>query len=177
MLRVRELRPFGQVAKYSNVDLGRDQGSGRGDTACSFFRPKQEYYECFTFLPDTIHNRIVMLHNPKVELAEWKGGVWVSVPPSAAEEYLGPATGTVPPPGKPVAAKVHSLQASDGRVVVNDLEGFLGIPEKAQVELLKSGRIMGEALAEILSSEDSRISKKVRDAAIAAAEKIEVLQK
>jgi hypothetical protein len=181
-LRVREVRPFGSVAKYSGLDLGRDQGSGRGEVIATFFRESVnaagvKSYECFTFVPDTIHNRLQLLQR-NVELAEWVGE-WVLVGKESIEGYLAPAkalfTARAAIDGADLVAGVGSAEVGVEKpapVVVSGLSDFLQLKKETQLELLAREDFGEDALKEILDCTDPRLSKKVREAAIAKADKL-----
>lgn len=177
-LRVRETRNFGSVAKYAGVDLGREQGTGRGEVVASFFRVTAEgRYECFTFLPDTIHNRLMLLQR-QVELAEWDGVEWVLVGKDSVDGYLAPAKPRFNALAITAAVDGVELQGSGpnvelpGPVVISGLEDFLGLSKDAQLEVLAREDFAAEALQEVLECKDSRLSLKVRNAAIRKAERI-----
>jgi hypothetical protein len=177
-LRVREVRPFGSIAKYSGLDLGRDQGTGRGDVTASFFRVTEDKrYESFTFVPDTLHNRLQLLQR-QVELAEWDGAEWVLVGKESIDSFLAPAKTVALPraviegvelTATPGNAEVAGAGAA---VVVSGLSDFLQLKKEVQLELLAKEDFPADALKEILESADPRLSKKVREAAIAKAEKL-----
>lgn len=176
-LRVREIRNFGSVAKYSGVDLGRDQGSGRGDVSASFFRVTEDKrYECFTFLPDTIHNRLQLLQR-QVELAEWVGDSWALVGKDSIEGYLAPAVAMQSAQVAPVGVELGSAALTEDPalaepVVVGGIEDFLGLSKETQLEVLARDDFSAEALTEILECRDSRLTSRVRNAAIRKAEKL-----
>ncbi len=68
-LIVRETLAVGKNAKYGNVDLGYKEGISRGSTAASLSRPGKEGENIFlTFLPDTLHNRSVLLQKNSHEV-------------------------------------------------------------------------------------------------------------
>lgn len=184
-LRVREVRPYGSIAKYSSVDLGRDQGTGRGEVSASFFRiTEDKRYECFSFVPDTLHNRLQLLQR-QVELAAWDGAEWVLVGKDSIESFLAPAKTVILPRAAMAAVDGVELQGSDqmaevgqvgvekpAPVVVAGISDFLQLKKEVQLDLLAKEDFPAEALKEILDSTDPRLSKKVREAAIAKAEKL-----
>lgn len=179
-LRVREVRSFGSVAKYSEVDLGREHGTGRGDVTAAFFRVTPENaYECFTFLPDTIHNRLQLLQR-QVELAEWDGVEWVLVGKDSIEAFLAPAKTVALPRVEPLGdSDVGVYEGAElgatekpAAVVVSGISDFLQLKKETQLEIMARDDFSAEALKEILDCTDPRLSKKVREAAILKAEKL-----
>lgn len=169
-IRCREVRKQGSIAKYAALDLGRDQGSGRGDVTATFFRVTPDgQWESFTFIPDTIHNRLQLLQR-NVELAEWRDGVWHAVGKDSVEAFLAPAL--LPDPVLPAGESVQADKGQPEKVVVNSLSDFLQLKKEVQLELLASDDFGSTALNEILASTDPRLSKKVREAAMAKAEKL-----
>lgn len=179
MLRAREIRQYGSVAKYPNLDLGRDQGSGRGEVIASFVRPTQdEKFECFTFVPDTLHNRVALIQRPGVELAEVEGDLrWRKLTWKDVEPYLAPAVED----GEPIAAidgaPMTATSGKDvaevgGETVISDLEDFLQLSKRDQLAAVKDEGFPEAKLAEILECTDSRLSEQARDAALRKAERL-----
>lgn len=160
-IRVREVRKLGSIAKYAALDLGRDQGSGRGDVSATYFRVTPDsQYESFTFVPDTVHNRLQLLQR-NVEVAEWREGAWHAVGKDSIEAFLAPAILSLP-----------AVIATPEKLVVNSLSDFLQLKKEVQLELLAQEDFSADALKELLECSDPRLSKKVREAAIAKAEKL-----
>jgi hypothetical protein len=175
MLRAREIRPYGSPARYASLDLGRDQGSGRGEVLASFSRPTEDgKFECFTFVPDTLHNRVQLLLKSAVEVAEvppigpamqWRRLTWKDLEPLLAPVMVEQEAPTEP------AAEPSEVEEST-EAVIGGLEDFLQLSRRDQLAAVKMDEFPDEKLQEIIDCTDGRLSVQARDAALAKAERL-----
>lgn len=175
-LRVREIRPFGSVAKYSNLDLGRETGTGRGDVTAAFHREVDGKYECFAFVPDTLHNRVMLLQKGSIELAvqAFDAGiyVWRRLKSDELDVHLAPAKDMDAPEPQSNMEVGTSAAAVATEAVIKDLEDFLRLTRREQLNAVKDTNFPLDKLAEIMECKDVRLSEQAREAAIKKAEKL-----
>lgn len=194
MLRIREIRTYGSPGRYANLDLGREQGTGRGDTSASFHRDIGEgankRFECFTFIPDTLHNRVTLLQKSTLEVAVLEFDAWRQLGWKDVEYALGPvqeaaaeakisdevkAGGEPKPFGEaPFDANYESglYEQKETPVQVNGIEDFLALSKQEQVLAVKDDGFPESALQEVIDSQDERLSEKAREVAKKKAEKL-----
>lgn len=109
------------MGRYPNLDLGRDQGTGRGDVPASFSRVTSDgKFECFTFVPDTLHNRVTLMQKQTLEVATLFFGpkgrpAWRKLTMADVEPALAPAVEGLPE--GPFPEDVRAASPAEGQGV------------------------------------------------------------
>lgn len=181
-LRIRELSRNTSGAVYKNVDTQTGINIRRDTAHAAMTREVGELTESITFIPDTHHNRCMLVRRQDVEVACFEKGKWRVIPKTWLEEVFKPAEGAKPLPlelkkaspapapikfsNKPEAPQtvikcaddLLKLSKSNQLAAINGLIGAKNIDEAFQKTLL-------EALS---TSVDAKLSPKVKELATKA---------
>lgn len=177
-LRIRELARTGTKVLYKDVDVETGVTANRGIACAAMTRPRGELTEHITFLPDTPHNRCLLMARKETEVAYAQGSKWVVVPEAWLEGMFAPAKNATPlplegalsfptkPPSKPKKtgepatisgiADFLNLSKTDQQAAVNKL--VMEVPSDFRSNLL----------TELATCTDSGLSPKARKMAVEA---------
>ncbi len=166
-LRIREIRPFGQVSRFPNVDLGAGGVQVRGDSIASIYRTLPDgKTESLTFLPDTLHNRACLCQRRDIEIAEEIGGGFAILDSAQIlADVFRPASGAT----ETVVLELEPAVVTPDDAVLAVLADFLALSKDEQLAALETAP--EPALRAIVASQDPRVTEELRALVVEALDK------